>query len=244
MTDLGLHMVAKRGPKAVQNRTKNRSKINAKNEAKKTPLQDRPGTVCGRSLAVLWPLLGSFLLILYWFLKLFVKIHVFSTIIVSRAILSPTWPILGRFWAPKTPHVGTPKRLQSDQKKQYENLTAFEAPKCEKKTLPSCERKAAQANIIHYFQKLMQRLSHMIRYFQTCFAYLFIVFVQQRDFHDIAVKPTKNMKIDSPGRSWGALGGTFGHSWGSLGRSWQLLGRSWAALGAILAALGLLLGRS
>ena len=53
MTDLGLHMVAKRGPKADQNRTKNQSKIIAKNEPKKSTLQDRPGTVCGRSWAVL-----------------------------------------------------------------------------------------------------------------------------------------------------------------------------------------------
>jgi hypothetical protein len=48
--------------------------------------------------------------------KAFRENSLFSKIIVSRAILSPTWPILGRFWAPKMPHVGTPKRLQSDQK--------------------------------------------------------------------------------------------------------------------------------
>ena len=94
MTDVGLQMVAKRGPKADQNRTKNQSKINAKNEAKKTPLQDRPGTVCGRSWAVLWPLLGSCLLILYVFLKLFVKIHSFQQL----SFQEPSWAQLGPSW--------------------------------------------------------------------------------------------------------------------------------------------------
>ena len=102
MTDLGLQMVAKRGPKADQNRTKNRSKISAKNEPKKTPLQDRPGTVCGRSWAVLWPLLGSFLLILYWFLKLFVKIHFFQKL----SFQEPSWAQLGPSWV----DFGLPKR--------------------------------------------------------------------------------------------------------------------------------------
>ena len=94
ITDLGLQMVAKRGPKADQNRTKNRTKINAKNEPKKTPLQDRPGTVCGRSWAVLWPLLGSSLLILYWVLKLFVKVH----FVQKLSCQEPSWAQLGPSW--------------------------------------------------------------------------------------------------------------------------------------------------
>ena len=81
-------------------------------------------------------------------------------------------------------------------------------------------------------------LFRFIRYFHTFNLYLFVVFVQQRDFHEIVVKPTKTTKNDSPGRSWGALGGTFGRSWGSLGRSWAALGRSWPALGRSWVALG------
>jgi hypothetical protein len=41
---------------------------------------------------------------------------------------------------------------------------------------------------------------------------LFVVFVQQHDVHKINVKPTQNTTNNSPGRSWGTLGGTFGRS--------------------------------
>ena len=146
-----------------------------------------------------------------------------------------SWPLLGalgRSWAALTPKPLT-------------------------KNLPSCERKAAQANVIHYFQKLIQRLSHIIRYFQTCVAYFCIVFVQQRDFHDIAVKPTKTRKLTLLAAleallgallaALGALLAALGRSWAALGRSWPLLSRSWpllAALGPLLVALRRLLGRS
>jgi hypothetical protein len=76
MTDLGSKKGAQREPKSDPKRTK----IEDKNRCEKNYLQDRLEAVLGRSWAVLWPPLGSFLLILYWFLKLFVKIHFYQTI--------------------------------------------------------------------------------------------------------------------------------------------------------------------
>ena len=46
------------------------------------------------------------------------------------------------------------------------------------------------------------------------------------------------MKNDSPGRSWGALGGTFARYWGSRGEVLDDLGGSWADLGSLWEALG------
>ena len=98
------------------------------------------------------------------------------------------------------------------------------------KNMETCPAVNGKRSIEMFFKNL-QRLSHIIRYFQTFVTYSLVVFVQQRDFHEIVVIPTKTTKHDSPGRSWGALGGTFGRSWPLLGRSWPLLDPSWALLG-------------
>ena len=71
----------------------------------------------------------------------------------------------------------------------------------------------------------------LIYQFQTFVTYLFVVFVQQRDFHKIVVKPTEN---NDKSLSWPLLGRSWGHFWPLLGLSWPLL----AALGPLLAALG------
>ena len=110
--------------------------------------------------------------------------------------------------------------------------------------LPSCERKAAQANAIRYFQTFNQVQANVIRYFQVFVTYLFVVFVQQRDFHKIIVKPAEN---NQKSLSWLLLGRSWGHFWpllAALGPLLAALGPLLAALGALLAALGALLGRS
>ena len=104
ITDLDPPKLPKSLPKWPPNRTKKQWKIIAKNWWKKTPLQDRLGTVLGRSWAVLWPLWGSFLLIFYWFLKLFVKIHFLQKI----SFQEPSWAQLGTSWV----DFGTPKAPQ------------------------------------------------------------------------------------------------------------------------------------
>ncbi len=101
MTASGLQMVAKRGPKAGQNRTKNQTKINAKNEAKKNTSSrsswHRFGTILGRFVTALGDIFIDFPCVF----KAFRENSPFAKNIVSRTILSPTWPVLGRFWPPK-----------------------------------------------------------------------------------------------------------------------------------------------
>ena len=53
--------------------------------------------VLGRSWADLGAILGSFLLILYWFLYYFVEIDVVEKITFQ----DPSWTDLGPIWAPK-----------------------------------------------------------------------------------------------------------------------------------------------
>lgn len=90
MTDFGSPKAPKMEPKSHQKR----SKINAKNEAKKKPKQDGLGVVLGRSGVVLGRFLDSILLIFHWFLKGFVKIHFFQKITLQDA----SWTELGPSW--------------------------------------------------------------------------------------------------------------------------------------------------
>ena len=62
--------------------------------SKKGALEDRLGAVLGRSWLVLGVVLGSFLLILYWFLYYFVTNEVFEKIRLQEA----TWADLGSIW--------------------------------------------------------------------------------------------------------------------------------------------------
>ena len=54
-------------------------------------------TVLGRSWADLGPVLGSFLLIFYWFLYCFVEIDLFE----KKWSQDVSWDDLGPIWAPK-----------------------------------------------------------------------------------------------------------------------------------------------
>ena len=54
-------------------------------------------TVLGRSWVDLGPVLGSFLVILYWFLYYFVEIDVFQ----KKSSQDVSWDDLGPIWPPK-----------------------------------------------------------------------------------------------------------------------------------------------
>jgi hypothetical protein len=100
------------GPKSDQKSIKNQCKKRSEKNTSARSSWHRLWTILGCFVTALGVIFIDFILVF----KAFRENSLFSKIIVSRAILSPTWPILGRFWAPKMPHVGTPKRLQSDQK--------------------------------------------------------------------------------------------------------------------------------
>ena len=68
-----------------------------KTMSKKDALEDRLGAVLGRSWLVLGVVLGSFLVILYWFLYYFVTNEVFGKIRCQEA----TWADLGSIWGAK-----------------------------------------------------------------------------------------------------------------------------------------------
>ena len=70
------------------------TKIEDKNEDEKKSFEDRLGAVLGRSWLVLGVVLGSFLVVLYWFLYYFVRNDVFGKIRCQEA----TWADLGPIW--------------------------------------------------------------------------------------------------------------------------------------------------
>ena len=74
-----------------------RTKIEDKNEVEKRCSCDRLGAVLGRSWLILGVVLGSFLLILYWFLYYFVTNEVFEKVRCQEA----TWADLEPVWGAK-----------------------------------------------------------------------------------------------------------------------------------------------
>ena len=89
-----------------------RTKIEDKNEVEKEEkedLKDRLGAVLGRSWVVLGAVLGSFLMVLYWFfLYYFVEIDVFDKNGFKRRL----GPILGRFGWPRGSKMGAKENQQ------------------------------------------------------------------------------------------------------------------------------------
>ena len=84
-------------PKWSQNRTQDGPKSKIKTRSKKEDLQDRLGAGLGRSWVVLGAVLGSFLMVLYWFLYYFVEIDVFE----KKWFQEATWTDLGSIWVAK-----------------------------------------------------------------------------------------------------------------------------------------------
>ena len=96
----------------------------------------RFGTILGRFVTALGVIFIDFLLVF----KAFREISLFAKNIVPRAVLSPTWPVLGRFWHPKSSPNASPKRLQNDQKSYQKNKT-----KKERKKTPNRPKKSENA---------------------------------------------------------------------------------------------------
>ena len=92
--DLANFLEPKRGPRWSQNATQEGPKSKTKTKMKKESFEDRLGAVLGRSWLVLGVVLGSFLVVLYWFLYYFVTNEVFEQIRLQEA----TWADLGSTW--------------------------------------------------------------------------------------------------------------------------------------------------
>ena len=94
---LGLPKASQMAPTSDQKTIKNRCKKRSENRTEKRPSWNRLGAILGRFGSPLGVIFIDFSLVF----KAFREKSIFSKNIVSRAVLSPTWPILGRFWPPK-----------------------------------------------------------------------------------------------------------------------------------------------
>ena len=115
-TDFGAKKGAKRDPKSGQNGTQNEPKSKTNFDVEKEALQNRLGTVLGRSWVIFGLPLGSFLLIFHWFFKLLMNIHCFQHISVHKqswSELSPTWADLGTQNGAKTAPKSDPKTIKT-----------------------------------------------------------------------------------------------------------------------------------
>ena len=84
-------------PKWSQNRTQDGPKSKTKTRSKKEDLKDRLGAVLGRSWVVLGAVLGSCLMVLYWFFILFRGNRRFE----KKRFQEATWTDLGSIWVAK-----------------------------------------------------------------------------------------------------------------------------------------------
>ena len=112
MTDLGSQNHPKMAPKSDQKATGNQCK---KRSEKRTEIRSswgRLGTILGHFRSPLGVKNIDFSLVFVGFRE---KSR-FSKNSVSRAVLSPTWPILGRFWPPKRLQDGSQKRPKTKEK--------------------------------------------------------------------------------------------------------------------------------
>ena len=112
MTDLGSQKPPKMTPKSDPKPTKNQCKKRCEKRTEIRPSWDRLGAILGRFVTALGVIFIDFSLDF----KAFRENSLFSKNIVSRPVLSPTWPILDRFWPPKWLQHGSQNGLQNDQK--------------------------------------------------------------------------------------------------------------------------------
>ena len=97
MTDFGSQKGAQREPKSNPKPTKIEDKNRCEKRTEPKPFWNRFGAILGRFGSPLGVIFIDFSLVF----KAFPENSRFSKNSVSRAVLSPTWPILGRFWPPK-----------------------------------------------------------------------------------------------------------------------------------------------
>ena len=127
-TDFGANLAPQRRPKRHQNGTPNGAKSKTNFDLKKQALQDRLGAVLGRSWVIFGRPLGSFLLIFYWFLNGFVKIHFFQKI----SLQEPSWTELGPTWVDFGTKNGAKMAPQSDPKTIQKHVNFQSRKKTEK----------------------------------------------------------------------------------------------------------------
>ena len=97
MIDLGSQKGSQMAPKSIPKRTKIDDKNQCEKNTSSRPSWSRLGRILSRFVTDLGVIFIDFSLVF----KAFREKSRFSKNSVSRAVLSPTWPILGRFWPPK-----------------------------------------------------------------------------------------------------------------------------------------------
>ena len=110
MTDFGSQKGAQREPKSNPKPTKIEDKNRCEKRTEPKPSWNRFGAILGRFGSPLGVIFIDFSLVF----KAFPENSRFSKNSVSRAVLSPTWAILGRFWPPK--------RLQDELQKRTKTI--------------------------------------------------------------------------------------------------------------------------
>ena len=101
MTDFGSQKGAQREPKSNPKPTKIEDKNRCEQNTSSRSSWSRLGTILGHFGSPLGVIFVDFAGVF----KGFRENSRFSKNIVSRAVLSPTWPVLGRFWPPKSPPI-------------------------------------------------------------------------------------------------------------------------------------------
>ena len=112
MTDFGSQKGAQREPKSSPKPTK----IEDKNRCEKNTSSRSSWSRLGAILGHFGSPLGVIFIDFSFVFKAFRENSRFSKNIVSRAVLSPTWPILGRFWPPKSLQDRPQKRSKTIKK--------------------------------------------------------------------------------------------------------------------------------
>jgi hypothetical protein len=110
MTDFGSQKGAQREPKSNPKPTKIEDKNRCEKNTSSRSSWSRLGAILGHFGSPLGVIFIDFSLVF----KAFRENSRFSKNIVSRAVLSPTWLILGRFWPPK--------RLQDELQKRPKTI--------------------------------------------------------------------------------------------------------------------------
>ena len=117
MTDFGSQKGAQREPKSTPKRTKIEDKNRCEKNTSSRSSWGRLGAILGHFGSPLGVIFIDFLLVF----KAFRENSRFSKNSVSRAVLSPTWPILGRFWPPKRLQDAPQERPKTIKKNDQKN---------------------------------------------------------------------------------------------------------------------------
>ena len=109
MTDFGSQKGAQREPKSNPKPTKIEDKNRCEKNTSSRSSWSRLGAILGHFVTALGVIFIDFSLVFVGFREN----SRFSKNSVSRVVLSPTWPILGRFWPPQSLQDGSQKRSKT-----------------------------------------------------------------------------------------------------------------------------------